>query len=333
MIVLQQAFYGRDPIRGYCLLASSDSRFDSDVEALCVAVGTPDGTSTFSTFHINAIRGDYRYLIAVSPVQSSPGGRQELFFHVYIGRQRDLLAQRFGLADLLQTQAFESRYAGTSPRERAFSGGGASFPVTAAPFVWKRENFAVVSRRPQLELMANLLRDQVDLVSWASFSFCPLNAFKAYVLSEFAPKTPGDRVVRNERGEVLRPASLPKAAPSPRTESEVVAPVGQASSIWRTLFFLSLLVNVAAVCRIGFGWGQAKQVHAAPAKVEQVQTNRTDEISPEKKEEIREEVLDELRREFDRLKTTKTVTDTDSPKFKAYLELYNCHIRKKENSL
>ena len=90
MIILQQAFYGREFHGGYKLLASTDAKHNDVIEKLCSSIGSPDGRSIVDPFFVNYIAGNYRYMIRGVIGQPDVSGRETLFFHAYIGNNSEL---------------------------------------------------------------------------------------------------------------------------------------------------------------------------------------------------------------------------------------------------
>ena len=191
MIILQQAFYGRSQT-GYRLLASSCMEFNERIEQLCAAVGTPDGSSVIEPFFINYIEGNHRFMIQCCIGNPDDAGRKTLFFHVFIGDHSQLKNARMGIASLIRNKFFETKLPIGPIMQVSIEEDAYSLPWGSTSLMWHREKLAIVSRKPELNLLTGILKNNIDNVSWASFAFQPLDMLDIYVLSEYVSR-PNDR--------------------------------------------------------------------------------------------------------------------------------------------
>ena len=146
MILLNQALYGRDPIRGYRLFASSESSFNQTVERLCSAIGSPDGISSIEPFYLNYIENGYRFMISCCIGNPDDSGRKTLFFHAFIGKHQELINKRFGIGSLIHQNAFLSEYI--------------SGPVLSKEF--EEDSFLFRGEKPLLSWMTNSLQSKAQ---------------------------------------------------------------------------------------------------------------------------------------------------------------------------
>ena len=193
MITLDQAFYGRDPEKGYRLLASSNSRHNKIVEELCAAIGTPDGTSTVEPFYINFIKNGFRYMIAGGIGNPDDAGRKTLFFHIFIGEHTKLCEAKFGIGNIINEKKFVATYSNGPVLPVSFEESIFTLPWGNVPFTWNKEKIAIQSAKPELSLITGLLKNTIDELSWTSFSFRAMGDMHIYVISEYAPVSPTDR--------------------------------------------------------------------------------------------------------------------------------------------
>lgn len=296
MIKLHQAFYGRDPSRGYRLLASSNETFNRTAADLCAAVGTPDGISAIEPFYLNFIAGQYRYMIAGRSGKPDEGGRKTLFFHVYIGDHQELRAANFGIGSLIHANAFRSEYEPGPVLETTFEEGSFSLPWGNTPIVLERgEKLAIRSSKPELSLISGILKKSLDETSWASFSYRPLDDFRLYVISEYVA-LPGDRKCVSTAGTAVGGAQRPPQNGSP--ERQIPPPPGCKKSgsgqIWLVLFGLSLAANILLVVALLSSGG--KPVPPPPPRP---QGGKNAVEHPRAPAVTREAVIKELRGKFD----------------------------------
>ena len=216
MVNLDQAFYGRDSIRGYRLLASSNQTHNNVVEHLCASIGTPDGASILEPFYINHIENGFRFMISCVPGLPDDNGRKTLFFHAFIGRHRELQNSEFGIGDLIQSNAFISSYKTGPVLPASFEETAASLPWGKTSIVWDRQDIAIQSSKPELPTITGLLKNEIDNFSWASFTFRPLDYCKAYVISQYVPM-PQQRKCVSLSGEILNQSTKNKSVVSDPT--------------------------------------------------------------------------------------------------------------------
>ena len=244
MIRLHQAFYGRDPDRGYRLLASSNAMFNKTVSELCAAIGTPDGISSVDGFYLNYIADGYRYMISVCNGNPDDGGRKTLFFHAYIGRHQELCSADFGIGSLIHIKAFEKEYKTGPVLEKTFEESAFSLPWGKTSIVCNHgEKLAIRSPKPDLMLISGILKSSLDETTWASFSFKPLDRFQIYVISEYV-SIPSDRKCVSASGAVIRDVKRP---PQSITTTPSQTRPKSSRSRWGLLILLmiSIIINIA----------------------------------------------------------------------------------------
>ena len=219
MIILQQAFYGREAHGGYKLLASTDVKHNDVIEKLCSSIGSPDGRSIVDPFFVNYIAGNYRYMIRGVIGQPDVSGRETLFFHAYIGKNSELSSEGIGIETLIGINAFLPQFPDIPILPFRIEGNSFSIPWENAEIQWNNTDMAIVSNRPKLNLICGILKDKLNTTNWASFSFHPLNDFKVYVISKYAPIQPDDRLCLDEYGNIV--ADICKK-PQHREEKKVI---------------------------------------------------------------------------------------------------------------
>lgn len=244
MIRLHQAFYGRDPDKGYRLLASSNAMFNETVSELCAAIGTPDGISSVDDFYLNFIADGYRYMISVCNGNPDAGGRKTLFFHAYIGRHEELCSANFGIGSLIHIKAFEKEYKTGPVLEKTFEESAFSLPWGKTAIVWNHEEkLAIRSSKPDLMLISGILKNNLDKTTWSSFAFKPLDRFQIYVISEYV-STPSDRKCVSVSGAVISNVKRP-----PRSITTTPSQSRPKSSRSRggllIVLMISIIINIA----------------------------------------------------------------------------------------
>ena len=293
MIKLDQFFYGRDSVKGYRLLASSNSAHNQVVERLCAAVGTPDGMSKMEPFYINHIENGYRYMISVCAGTSDDNGRETLFFHAYAGQHQELIQAGFGIGNLIQENAFSNSYKNGPVLPASFEETTSSLPWGTTPIVWDKQNLAIQSSKPELPIITGLLKNEIDNVSWASFSFRPLDFCRIYIVSEYV-MMPQDRKCVSTEGKTLN-SQRKKEISNPSNANNIS--VSPKSMSFRIPFLISVIVNVvlACFCFLGAPGTITTRGQSSPPDSEHVNI-----IKEEKDLVTREEVIKELREEFEK---------------------------------
>jgi hypothetical protein len=297
MITLHQAFYGRVQT-GYRLLASSCPEFNQRIEQLCTAIGTPDGTSVVEPFFLNYIEGNNRFMIQCCIGNQDDAGRKTLFFHILVGNHSQLKQSRMGIASLIRNKLFESKLPSGPILDVSLEEDSYSLPWGNKSLVWNNDKLAIISNKPELNLLTGTLKGNIDNISWASFSFHPLDSFTIYVISEYVPR-PTDRKTVATDGTVAaipqkqqKPiqAGIPKTSVSVNKEKSK-----QPSGIKSIILVLSLIANIV----LGY-------LLIQPRNVQQTQTEPKTDIKPiEQKDDnnspakvTREEIVLELRQSF-----------------------------------
>ena len=240
MIELNQAFYGRDPIHGYRLLASSDTHFNQCIEHLCAAVGSPDGISAITPFYLNYIEHGYRYMIACCVGNPDDSGRKTLFFHAYIGKHQDLLNAHFGICSLIHRDAFLSEFKNGPVLNSRFEEDSFSIPWDKTNITWNGELLAIQSNKPELSLISSILKGKINDVSWASFSFQPLNDFQLYIISQYVA-IPRNRKCISSSGSII---SLPQESRTSVSTSQNVSKEPKMTNRPTKMLYISLALNV-----------------------------------------------------------------------------------------
>ena len=296
MIKLHQAFYGRDPNRGYRLLASSNTNFNQIVEGLCAAVGTPDGISDIEPFYINYIANGYRFMISVCNGNPDDGGRKTLFFHAYIGNHQELCSADFGIGLLIHNNAFASKYTSGPVLEKTFEENAFSLPWGKTSIVWRRgEKLAIRNAKPDLPLISGILKNSFDETSWASFSYRPLDNFQLYVISEYVT-LPSDRKCVSATGNLISE----KKQPSSSVTKESVVPASKIVHRSKSNAVVLILLSVSIIANLIFS--VVLFFHKDPQPKPEVKivekkviVDRPGTIGP-----TRAEILAELRAAFDK---------------------------------
>ena len=311
MINLDQAFYGRDSIKGYRLLASSNPTHNSIVERLCASIGTPDGSSVLEPFYINHIENGFRYMIYCGPGAPDDDGRKTLFFHAFIGSHRDLLNSEFGIGNLIQNNAFVTSYKTGSVLPSSFREDASSLPWGKTTIVWERNNLAIQSSKPELPIITGILKSEIDKFSWASFTFRPLDFCQLYIISQFIP-VPQNRKCVNTSGETLNLRTKTMSTDSHSTPTLKTSM--QKRRTFLVPFCISLFVNVILALFIVFA-GNTKNTHPI-VTYDEGQENHKEEPPTQLKTNgaatktfTREDVLQELRTEFEKKYTRQSYKD------------------------
>lgn len=297
MITLHQAFYGREQT-GYRLLASSCPEFNLRIEQLCETIGTPDGTSVVEPFFLNYIEGNNRFMIQCCKRNPDDAGRTTLFFHVFIGNHSQLKQSRMGIASLIRNKLFETKLPSGPILDVSLEEDSYSLPWGNKSLIWNNDKLAIISNKPELNLLTGTLKGSIDNISWASFSFHPLDSFTIYVISEYVPRPTDRKSVATDGTVASNPqmhqkpiqAGIPKSTGSVNMEKSK-----QTSGIKSIILVISLIVNIV----LGYWLIQ-------PRNVPQTQTETKTDIKPiEQKNDKnspakvkREEIVLELRQKF-----------------------------------
>ncbi len=336
MIRLHQAFYGRDPERGYRLLASSNAMFNKTVSELCAAIGTPDGISDIEPFYLNYIANGYRYMISVCNGIPDEGGRKTLFFHAYIGNHQELCSADFGIGALIHNNAFVSKYASGPVLEKTFEESVFSLPWGKTSIVWNLgEKLAIRSSKPDLMLVSGILKNNLDETTWASFAFKPLDRFQIYVISEYV-SIPSDRKCISASGAVI--SNIKRPLQSITTTPSQTCPKSSRSCVGlRILFIVSIIINLVFLVSF-FNRPEAvdqrkekatKENRDIEHTVRPVQSDATAGnglCMPATRGVTREEVIRELRAEFEKnyakLNCSWRKAMHDDPALRRHFETY-----------
>lgn len=303
MITLQQAFYGRDPQVGYRLLASSDLMHNKVIEQLCSAIGTPDGVSTVEPFYINFVNGNWRYMLRGCIGNQDDAGRKTLFFHAYIGDHKEMRSINFGIGNLIHDGAFLHKYEKNPVLPHDFEESNYSLPWGESSFAWDQGRLAIVSKKPEFPFLTGLLKGNINDENWASFSFRPLNDFKIYVLSEYAPVMPSDRKCIDTSG-ALRHMEQALPQPPQKPQSPCTSRKASKRNILWVFLALSLTINIF------LAW-KCFRVPPTIDHEEKVSDKKPQPVTvikevPAKGAVTRQQVLQDLRTEF--LQNNKPIT-------------------------
>ena len=290
MITLEQAFYGRDPEKGYQLLGSSDPRHDAVVARLCAAAGTPDGSPVVEPFYIHHIENGFRYMISGCAGTLDGEGRMTLFFHAFIGGQLELERAGFGIGVLIQEKAFRTKYEPGPVFAATFEENSYTLPWGETSWNWNHEKLAVRSRKPELSLLTGLLKNAIDSTSWASFSFRPIDELQLYVISEFV-SLPCDRKCVSTSGELIR-ETTPRTQETASLSEDAPRPVR--SPKWKGVLPILLAGSLLLNCLLLYVLLFQKSDKALSPHSEEVKTSSSPTGT------TRAEVLRELRDEFER---------------------------------
>lgn len=296
MIILQQAFYGHRA--GYGLLGASDPTISGIMERLCESIGTPTTSGACRPFYINWSNGIRRFMVYGCNGKPDVQNRRTLFFHALVGKEDELRAAQIGIAALIARGAFATEFTGGPVEPLAFESKTPAVPFPPAPFRWNGENLAIVSEKPDLDLILGLLRERSDTLNWTSFTFNPdLPDFQVFILAQNTG-LPSDRPSVASNGIRL-------ASPNLRERQRPVPPPRQPKwKILLVLLFISLTANVAFATFLYFR-SQSSGQPSSGTKTLTPKLERRNEVPtvPEKiplvqQEAIRQEVLQELRQNF-----------------------------------
>lgn len=285
MIELEQAFYGRDAIDGYRLLASSanNSRQEGVVSRLCAAIGTPDGSSSCHRSYINFVEGELRYMIGVTSGNIGDANRKTLFFHAFIGNNSQLNQNNFGIGSLIALGAFRDNLPEGDINACQFKEKFSKIEAATTTIDWRGEKIAIVSSHDELNLLAGIMGEAIDTTSWASFCYRDVEEFQVYVLSEYV-HNPLKRKCYATNGKLISP-SREKTPPILGIEqSSSKAGRGKAIGLLGVLLVLSLMANIFFISGvIPFRKGSGFQQGGS-------------EVT---REQMRKDVLSDLRKKFE----------------------------------
>lgn len=242
-IQLDQAFFGNAQ-SGYRLLASTDNRFSTDVANYCNAIGTPDGFSEIEPFLFSVPRNNVLMMFCCQPGQPDASGRKTLFVHAIIVEREKADAFNINAYSLYEAGFFsKSLFPNCRPIEldKALK----QTVKVLSPFAWNGESLAIISGKPETELIRGLLGHSINTISWSSFSYQPLVDFRLYVISKYINR-PSDRKCILPSGEIL-PQGMRETSSQKSNQDHSVSTTSKNEKhrIARILLVLSVLVNLA----------------------------------------------------------------------------------------
>lgn len=291
MLTLNQAFYGRHPEKGYRMFASSAPQHNATIERLCAAVGTPDGTSTVDPFYINFVENGYRYMISCC-MGDQDAGRDTLFFHAFIGKHEDLKNSGVCIGTLIQEKFFKDKYEPGPVLPVSVEDSSYTLPWGNTSIIWNKEKLAIGSEKPDLSMLAGILKNNIDDMSWASFSFKPLNDFQLYIISKFVA-FPQDRKCVSLEGEIL---SQPTKRPNGQVESGKVEIKSRKKGKIGLFLTISILINIVLLGIIFLRPARIKIIKEEVPGAERIVYIEV----PVKGTTTKAQVLSELRAEFEK---------------------------------
>lgn len=237
----EQAFYGSG-VNGYQVLKNSAPQYDSIIEKICGAIGTPDGFSKMSQFLINYPHGDMIFMGSCVPGPPDRYNRKTLFFHIIYGSVQKNIDGNINIFSLLRNNIFSESQPEQCPQIAIAKNEKINF-ADSAPFVWNKKPLAIQCDSPQNELMEQLLGREVNNYAWASFSFTPLLNFRLYAISEYS-STPVNIACCDIKGNVIQNCEQPPRTIEPeRPHSITSSHKNKKRNFLLYFFIISLLVN------------------------------------------------------------------------------------------
>lgn len=238
----EQAFYG-SRVNGYQVLKNSAPQYDSIIEKLCGAIGTPDGFSKMSQFLINYPHGDMIFMGSCVPGPPDRYNRKTLFFHIIYGSVQKNIDGNINIFSLLRNNNFSESQPEQCPQIAIAKNEKINF-ADSAPFVWNKKPLAIQCDSPQNELMEQLLGREVNNYAWASFSFAPLSNFRLYAISEYS-STPVNIDCCDVQGNIIQnKEQFKKKVESDKQQEKKVVEKHKKRNLLLPLFLASLLANV-----------------------------------------------------------------------------------------
>ena len=292
MLTLNQAFYGRHSEKGYRMFASSAPQHNATIEKLCAAVGTPDGSSNVEPFYINFIENGYRYMISCCIGNPDDAGRKTLFFHAFVGNHEELKNAGVGIGTLINEQYFKNLYEPGPVLPVSIDDSNYTLPWGKTTLTWNNEKLSIASNKPELSVITGILKNNIDSVAWASFSFRPLNDFQLYIISKFV-SFPQDRKCVSLEGEIL---SQPTKRSSVQTSSGKVEIKSRKKGKIGLFLTVSILINVVLLGVIFLLPTKVKVVKEEIPGAERIVYREV----PAKGTTTKAQVLSELRTEFEK---------------------------------
>lgn len=297
MITLHQAFYGRVQT-GYRLLASSCSEFNQRIEQLCEAIGTPDGTSAVEPFFLNYIEGNNRFMMQCCVGNPDDAGRKILFFHILVGNHTELKKSGMGIASLIRNRLFETDLPFGPILDVSLEEDSYSLPWGNKSLVWDNDKLAIISNKPELNLLTGTLKGNIDNISWATFTFHPLDSFDIYVISEYVTRPTDRRTVTTDGTVAATPKKqiIPIQVGIPKTSGLVnIEKSKLTSGIISKILVLSVIANIVLVYLL-IQPKNVSQTQTEPKTDIRIIAQKYDNNTPKKV--TREEIIQELRQKF-----------------------------------
>ena len=240
-IFYEQAFYGSG-IEGYQVLKNSAHQYNSVIEKICGAIGTPDGFSKTSAFLINYLHGDMIFMGRCIPGPPDRYNRRTLFFHIIYGNIQKNIDGNINAFTLLRNNVFIDRVPEQCSQIAVAKNEKLNF-TNESPFIWRKTPLAIQCNSPQNELIEQLLGKDVNDYSWASFSFAPLPNFRLYAISEYS-STPVNIDCCDVKGNIIQnKEQFKNKVESEKQQENTVVEKYKKRNLLLPLFIASLLVN------------------------------------------------------------------------------------------
>ncbi len=252
-LTFDQAFYGNDR-SGYQMLGNSNPAYSSVIERICCSIGTPDGFSEVSPFLISTTSGGMLIMICCRMGAPDSSNRKTMFFHALYASQTLCEKNGVNAFRIFRAGKFVKSPETDCKRIMIEFDPVDNKPDSLPPFSWNGEKLALITKAPANERMESLLKDKVNRVSWASFTFAPLSDFKLYAISEYV-SSPDDRVCCDANGKVLyqpdekhiksdikHPSQNHGNTMQPKKSSHSIALIG-------TLLVISVSLNIILIAK------------------------------------------------------------------------------------
>ena len=213
-ITAEQLFWGHNGLE-YQFLSGERSPYASEVERLCVSVGTPDG------------RGQEQFLLSVPykdkliwgmccNVRQDKSNRPTLFFHILIVNLADV--QRLGINafDVWESNGFSTRTDSSPTKEICVS--SRYSPKSYVSSLRVIDDRVIISNHPEPDAVFQRVQSNVNQIPWATYSYRFMNQMEVSVLSDKAsapdfsfPQSPDSSVnVQNEKNNSAPSAIMKK---------------------------------------------------------------------------------------------------------------------------
>lgn len=205
-VFLEQVFFGRGP-QGYAILGATPGgiSFRGAVESLCESIGAPFAVFSFQPFLIAKPFRESVVMVRASRGERDSTGRDTVFFHALIGNAEELAAAHLDAFVLDERGAFVDRL----PRhfERMEFSAEAASPEGSRPRFKIDCPAAIVSSRPENDLIRSLLGSDTLARAWSTFAFRAVPGLDLYALDVRAA-CPDDVACYNVDGRLVSEPAL-----------------------------------------------------------------------------------------------------------------------------